>query len=293
MAGVEPTESPLLSSPSLQALSISDNEALRPPKQDAFDYSAAQSPAPSFAESFSTALTSPSQVVLDNPPSTSLLPPPSSLKKSISVDSFVQYGRDHIPTVTRPNRGHTSSALEAPKGLLFDSTHKIDRERRITISRSRGASVSSAGDDRVVSVVGESDVERSDILNTPIDAYNRISLKGQDKGKSFVSGGELPLPARTPTLSTTSSMSSIMTASTSSSTQEGVPRMQSASSLHSIARRSMPASSAAGRSRSGSLGMYPTSNSSSRRMMINTSLSGTSVRIFLPDIELVLDKFSA
>ncbi|KAF9044714.1 ras GEF [Hymenopellis radicata] len=277
MAGAEPTQSPLLSSPSLQAHSISDSEALRPPKQDGFDSSVGTSPAPSFAESFSTALTSPSHMALDNPPSTSLLPPPSSLKKSISVDSFVQYGRDHIPIATRPNRGHTSSALEAPKGLLFDPTHKIDRERRITIGRSRGASVSSAGDDRAVSVVGESDVERSDILNTPIDAYNRISLKGQDKGKSFVSGGELPLPSRTPTLSTTSSMSSIMTASTSSSTQEGVPRMQSASSLHSMARRSLPASSAAGRSRSGSLGMYPTSNSSSRRMMINTSLSGTSI----------------
>lgn len=246
MSAPEQHPRPGLSPPSLQALTIPGNGAEKgkgPPKADGPDV--VKSPVPSFAsrDSFATALTSPSQVTLDNPDSPtastsqSIFHQPASLRKSLSVDSFVQYGRDHLPTTTRPNRGHTSSALEPPKGLLFDPTQKLDRDRRSAVGRSRGASVSSVTDDRAASVVGESDVERSDILNSPIDGYNRIFAKGQEKGKPLVSGGELPLPSRTPALSTTSSMSSILTASTSSSTQEGVPRMQSTSPLQSMARK--------------------------------------------------------
>ncbi|KAK0208341.1 ras guanine nucleotide exchange factor domain-containing protein [Desarmillaria ectypa] len=274
-------EQGLTSPTSLPALQIPDRPSLscattsHPDNSD--HVTAGQSPAPSqrSRDSFSTALNSPSQIPVDfvelqpAPAAAvaSLLPLPPSLRKSISVDSFVHYGRDHTAITTRPNRGHTGSSLDPPKG--FDVTKKLDRDRRL-LGRNRGASISTVGDDHD-SVVGESDIERSDALNSPIDGFKHVSLKGQDKGKTFVSGGELPLPSRTPTLSTTSSMSSIMTTSPSSSTQESVPRMQSASSLQSMPRRGIPLASPAGRTRSGSLGGY--TPSSNRRMVINTTMS--------------------
>lgn len=275
-------EQGLLSPISLPALQIPDGPSLSystPSHPDDSEHVAAgHSPAPSqrSRDSFSTALNSPSQIPVDfvepqpaaAADTASLLPLPPSLRKSISVDSFVHYGRDHTAITTRPNRGHTGSSLDPPKGFPFDVTRKLDRDRRL-LGRNRGASISTVGDDPE-SVVGESDIERSDVLNSPTDGFKHVSLKGQDKGKTFVSGGELPLPSRTPTLSTTSSMSSIMTTSPSSSTQEGVPRMQSASSLQSMPRRGIPVASPAGRTRSGSLGVY--TPSSNRRMVINTTM---------------------
>ena len=275
-------QGPLLSSPYSLAVNVprtvKDNALLSP----TLLYSAGDlSPAPSFAskDSFSTALSSPSQVTLaqEESPSASgstLMPmSPSNLRKSISVDSFVNYGRDPLPATTRQHRSQTNAALESPKNLRFDSSQKMDRDTCLG-GRLRGASVSSVIEERT-SVAEDSDIERSEVLNSSIDDYKRTSFKGQDKIKSFVGGGELPLPSRTPALSTTSSMSSILSSSTSSSTQEGVPRMQSHSSLQSLAKKSTPAATASGRSRSGSLGMPP----SSRRMMINTSVSSAAVCI--------------
>ncbi|KAG7450495.1 ras GEF [Guyanagaster necrorhizus] len=272
-------EQGLFSPTSLPALMIPDGPSSSCTTSSHSDNSdhvaAAQSPAPSqrSRDSFSTALNSPSQIPVDfvepQPAAASLLPLPPSLRKSISVDSFVHYGRDHSSITTRPNCGHTGSSLDPPKGFVFDVTKKLDRDRRL-LGRNRGTSISTVGDDHE-SVVGESDIERSDVLNSPTDGYKLGSLKGHDKGKTFVSGGELPLPSRTPTLSTTSSMSSIMTTSPSSSTQEGVHRMQSASSLQSVPRRGIPVASPVGRTRSGSLGVY--TPSSNRRMVINTTMS--------------------
>lgn len=271
-------EQGLLSPVSLPALQIPDGPSLSystsSHADDSEHVAAGQSPAPSqrSRDSFSTALNSPSQIPVDfvepQPAATtaataSLLPLPPSLRKSISVDSFVHYGRDHTAITTRPNRGHTGSSLDPPKGFPFDVTKKLDRDRRL-LGRNRGASISTVGDDP------EFDIERSDAFNSPTDGFKRVPLKGQDKGKTFVTGGDLPLPSRTPTLSTTSSMSSIMTTSPSSSTQEGVPRMQSASSLQSMPRRGIPVASSAGRTRSGSLGVY--TPSSNRRMVINTAM---------------------
>lgn len=228
-----------------------------------------RSPAGSFVsrESYSTAISSSPE--LENIPTAKPTPTPSlspqSLRKSISVDSFVHYGRDSLSTVvTRPNRGHTGSALEAPSGLVGLQGLRRDLNHVNQSGRSRGDSIGSVKS----SQAGDSDAEPSDAYNIPTDRYRHDSLKA-DQPRSFVSGGELPLPSRTPTLSTTSSMSSIMSTTTSSSTQEAEPGLRSASSLHAAPRPSV----AQGRTRSGSLGVY---TQNTRRIHINTQLSTVS-----------------
>ncbi|KAJ3928633.1 MAG: ras guanine nucleotide exchange factor domain-containing protein [Lentinula lateritia] len=227
------------------------------------------SPAGSFVskESYSTAISSPTHVDLEIHPITKSTPDtnssslilPQNLRKSISVDSFVHYGRETLsPVVTRPNRGHTGSALEPPTGLvgLRREFNHVNQP-----GRSRGDSISSVKS----SLAEDSDADRSDTYNSSTERY-RQTLKPQDHVRSFVPGGELPLPSRTPTLSTTSSMSSIMSSTTSSSTQEATPSLRSASSLQSPAR---PIASA-GRTRSGSLGVY---SQNTRRIQINTQIA--------------------
>ncbi|KAJ7181680.1 ras guanine nucleotide exchange factor domain-containing protein [Mycena crocata] len=174
-----------------------------------------------------------------------------SVRKSVSVDSFAPHVRD---AAARPNRGHTASALEAPRNLIFDRSSK---ERvQMYSGRKRGASVSSSLRDEY-DPSGDSDVERSDSFP---ERYN-----GMDSVKP-IRGGELPLPPRTTTLSATSSMSSIMSSvSTSSSTEDGIHHQQPI-------RASIPAASPrTGRTRSGSLGVY--ASHPAKRMLINTHVS--------------------
>lgn len=167
----------------------------------------------------------------------------------------MHYGRDSLSTVvTRPNRGHTGSALEPPCGLvgLRRDLNQVNQS-----GRSRGDSISSVKS----SQAEDSDAERSDAYSSPTDRYTH-ALKAENQPG-------LPLPSRTPTLSTTSSMSSIMSSTTSSSTQEAEPCLRSASSLHAVPRPLL----ATGRTRSGSLGVY---TQNTRRIHINTQLSSVS-----------------
>ncbi|KAF9069038.1 ras guanine nucleotide exchange factor domain-containing protein [Rhodocollybia butyracea] len=212
------------------------------------------SPTASFVskESYATAVSSPSSDLEETiKPTSPTLVSPQSLRKSISVDSFVHYGRDALsPVVTRPNRGHTGSALEPPTGLVG---LRRDLNHVNQLGRSRGDSVSSVKS----SLAGDSD---PDAFSNTTDRFKNSPLKAQDPARSFA-GGELPLPSRTPALSTTSSMSSIMS---NSSTQEAAPPLRSASSLPARPLVS------AGRTRSGSLGVY---SQNTRRMQINTQVN--------------------
>lgn len=260
--------------------SLCPDPQVMPVNQDSRDPPAPlRSPAPSFTskDSFLTAVSTPSS--LDHEASVPLSPLPTShtssqtgLRKSVSVDSFVHYAREASSTVsTRPNRGNTSSALEPPRGLISGYRRGMDVPLTVN-TRERGESVSSMKDGYQSSVAGDSDVDRSDILSGSVDRYGHSSLKSQDPTKSFIRGGELPLPSRTPTLSTTSSMSSILSSSTTSITQEG----QSTSSLQGLPRQT-PADS--GRARSGSLGVY--APSSGRRIQINTHVNLVCVNVLL------------
>ncbi|KAF8078601.1 ras guanine nucleotide exchange factor domain-containing protein [Lyophyllum atratum] len=224
------------------------------------------SPTPSFAESFATAYTS--QADSENLASPSSLAPVQSLRKSLSVDSFVKFGRNVHPD-SRSTRLNTGSTLDTPKDLVFGASPALTTERdQFLFGRQRGSSISSVrdGDESVA----DSDVERSDPLNSPVERYRHASLK--DQSRPYIRGGELPLPSRTPTLSSTSSMSSMISTATSSSTIEDVPRQQSLSSLQSYPGRSTP-TAAPGRIRSGSLGTY---TNPGRHMLIDTQLSSGS-----------------
>ncbi|KAF9270242.1 ras GEF [Marasmius fiardii PR-910] len=248
-----------------------------PDSQITRDSTTPRSPASSFAskESFLTAVSTPPASYIDPPnssstnPTSHLSPQASSLRKSVSVDSFVHYPRElHSAVVTRPFRGNTGSALEPPRGLVSGSRRGL-YSQLTKGNRGRGESLSSVGGGYQSSVAGDSDVERSDILMGSTDSYKHASFKSQDPTGSFIRGGELPLPSRTPALSTTSSTSSILTSSTSSSTQEGRPSIQSSPSLQSLSRPNVVVS---GRTRSGSLGIYGPS-SGGRRVQINTHIN--------------------
>jgi hypothetical protein len=212
------------------------------------------SPTPSFAESFSTAHTR-----LDsNQSSTPLLSPHAplqNLRKSLSVDSFVQYNHDNYPTTSpRPTRASLSSTLGPGTSRAFTASTDRNRDRQFRRPLDEDFSV-------------DSDVERSDPLNGPLDRYRHTSLKDP---RPLVRGGELPLPSRTPALSTTSSVSSIASTLTSSSTLEDRPRQQSHSLQFFPGRAGTSLSPSSGRIRSGSLGIYP---NTAKRVLINTQVS--------------------
>lgn len=216
------------------------------------------SPTLSFAESFSTAHTSHTQFDSSQSPTQPVSPlnaPLQSLRKSLSVDSFAQYNR---PTLApRPSRGNSTSG----SSRVFTTSTDLKREREFRRPVDEESSV-------------DSDVERSDPLNSPIDRYRHTSLKDQPRPQ--IRGGELPLPSRTPALTSTPSVSSIASTSTNSSTLEDWPRQQSQSLQFFPGRGETSLPPLSGRMRSGSLGMYP---SAGKRMLINTQVSAVRLEV--------------
>jgi hypothetical protein len=199
--------------------------------------------------------------------------PRQGLRKSLSVDSFVQFGRDSVSKAgTRSNRVNTESGLDPPRGLVFQNLGlQRDREHGV-VRRSRGTSLSTTDDESYDhSLVEDLDIDRSGLLTHPDEGGRHYSLKGQEQSKSFIRGGELPLPSRTPTISSTSSISS--TNGTCSVTREDAPRLQYASSMQSISLR--PMVSDQGRTRSGSLGMHM--GNVGRHIHINTQMSAVCI----------------
>ncbi|TFK77078.1 ras GEF [Pluteus cervinus] len=199
------------------------------------------------------------------------LAPPQTLRKSISVDSFVKYGTEsHSPPPSRPPVNMTR-----PPASSVSFVQRKDRDQNYLVSRHRGESLSNIKPVHESHYHVDSDVERSDILGFSGERHRHPSLRGMDYAKPAIKGGELPLPARAPILSPASSMGSIMTASTSSTTLEDIPPSVPPPSMPGIPRRgttsSLPATTTS-RSRSGSLGVYGSS-------MVGTPACGKSVAI--------------
>lgn len=218
------------------------------------DYS--KSPTSSYS-SFSTAVTSPSQGDPESPSSptssSSRFPPPQSLRKSISVDSFVHYSKEsHNPVTTRPNRGNT--VVDPPRSRVYEVSPTLRKEREMMHQQNKDA---------------PADADRPGSLSS--ESADGTRRKGLEQSRSFVPAGELPLPTRTPTLSTASSASHVSTSS--SSTQDtGPTTLTSTSSLPQVDQRT--ASFSNGRARSGSLGVY--TSPPGRRIIINTQLEEVS-----------------
>ncbi|KAK2461898.1 hypothetical protein APHAL10511_006361 [Amanita phalloides] len=171
----------------------------------------------------------------------SLVPAPN-LRKSVSVDSLAQYNRESpVSSGPRPNRGDTGSALEPPRNIVngHSSSEKKEWEEQLQTIRTQGEN------------------NRSDALGSPVERYRHTSLKPQDLAKPVLRGGELPLPSRTPTLSTASSLSSVVSdITTNSSTLQDAPRSLSSTSLQLPRRGTLPPIAVPGRARSGSLEAY-------------------------------------
>ncbi|KAH8102648.1 ras GEF [Cristinia sonorae] len=162
------------------------------------------------AESYMTAnssfsVSSNSGTTPDASSSTQLLVPPTNLRKSISVDSFIKFR--HLSSSTRPNRGNTTASVMPPQaaprqaspstGLRREHSHPTvpaqgsswrDGERLSMHSPSaRGASAST--DDR--DYFDESDMERSEDLRRDV-------VKRKSMARHTVRDGELTLPSRLP-----------------------------------------------------------------------------------------------
>jgi len=186
-----------------------------------------------------------------------------SLKKSLSVDSFVHFGRDPHSTAGSSLNGTSTHSLINPSA----SHSRREQESRYE-GRGRGSSFSSSRDHVLHGV--DSDLERIRLLSGSVDSHHRTSSNAQDQSKPPVRAGELGLPSRTPVLSATSSMSSIMSIPITPTNFGDIPRQQSLTSLQSFPGRlsSLPTDNN-GRVRSGSLGLI---GSSSRRILINTNV---------------------
>ncbi|KAL1670370.1 ras guanine nucleotide exchange factor domain-containing protein [Schizophyllum commune] len=191
------------------------------------------------------------QSTFDGAPVASSSSSTAGLRKSVSVDSFV--GR------TSP----TSRRSPRPDYDLVHHLPPVDDRQPLSAGRIRGQSISST---RNLQLANDSDVEFSDsVPPSAAERYRSTSLKGHGRP---VRPGDLPLPSRTPTLSTASSITT--NSSLSSSTQgeapsrekfarePGAPRLQSSTSLQSIPQKIAPPISLSGRTRSGSVGVPPT-----------------------------------
>lgn len=133
-----------------------------------------------------------------------LLAPPTNLRKSISVDSFIKY-RHLSGSSTRPNRGNTTASVlhpppqvaqpvprePSPAGLRREQPHPTVAAapwKESLQSRARGTSTSTLGDE---AYLDDSDVERSEDLRR--DVAKRMSM-----ARHTVREGELTLPSRIP-----------------------------------------------------------------------------------------------
>lgn len=219
----------------------------------------------SHSESFTTALSStPAPAESPSRPSSPVhhlsLALPQTLRKSISVDSFV---RRNMPKIgTRPKRTNTDLALQVP---VFQPSGTRDYEHRALqqATRNRGVSFSTQGD--YEPSIGED----SDLEPWP-SSRRRASLKGKDQQHLSIRPGELKLPPRMLTLSSASSISSLSTAP--SSPREDYRRVHATTSMQSIpGRMTSPfLGSISGRARSGSLGVKVDSRGNS--IFINTQI---------------------
>lgn len=207
------------------------------------------SPASSSAKSFTTACTSTegqNHVNTLHPPSS--LPPPQSLRKSISVDSFAKFSRE----CSRPGRSYTVSDQNASQSLVYAlSPESSSRPGKHGPSvRHRGESMGTVYIDQDSPL--ESDTDRYDPLITSKERFRHLSLKNLEMQKPLVRGGELPLPSRAQqntslsplNINNMTNLSTIRPSLASHPSFDSSKRVNSYNSLNSS------------RSRSGSLGIY-------------------------------------
>ncbi|KAG1783933.1 ras guanine nucleotide exchange factor domain-containing protein [Suillus placidus] len=186
--------------------------------------------------------------------STSTDPSSQSLRKSVSVDSFVGHDREtsQRKSSLRANKGNTYSTFEA------SGTHKQDGSLHSepTLSqpsiRSRGASVSAMSQSRDSCIEHEREAELFQRLKRPSEG-RRGSVKGKDHLRTAPRPGDLNLPPRMPV-----------------QVIDDTRRLHSTTSLTSLSVCNPAlANLTSGRARSDSLGLQ-TTTASGRNLLIDT-----------------------
>ncbi|KAH9486912.1 Ras guanine nucleotide exchange factor P [Psilocybe cubensis] len=255
----EPIDIPVLPPLETSPFNTNNDNLLVPADKDSASF---QSPSLSFAESFSTALSSPgdaSEEATKLPLSS--LSPLQNLRKSISVDSFVQYGREG-------SRNYSNQSPKHLKNSLYDTEMGTDSNTHPEVepwsSRRENLSSSSTPVDHDSPSPLDFDVDRSDSITdaNSSERFRRISLKTQEPTIPFIRGGHLPLPSRA--RNNSASMASTVTAIRERGVVSSMSSLQSPS-LNSSTYEFFPA----GRTRSGSLGYNPPQSS---KRVVNTVL---------------------
>ena len=220
-----------------------------------------QSPTPSFAESFSTAFTSPDDEVEEATRlGLSSFAPLQSLRKSVSVDSFTPYNRDGF----EGSRSQLNSSPEPSHSNVHNTLPATQRRSDAQVwPGPQYESLNVLHRDHESSSPSGSDVDRYDPTSLPaIEPLRHTSLKSQDPSKPPVRPGDLSLPSRTQSSSAVASSSGH-----SPREREHLPSISSLSLQASFRRGSAFATPTVGRVRSGSLGYNPPN--SSKRTITN------------------------
>lgn len=204
------------------------------------------------------------------PPSTHL-PPQQNLRKSVSVDSFINFERDNSSTSSssRPPR-----AIHAPAGssgtrrteLSVDSARRYDAESTPFYVRTRGVSMSARSDGHDSPVEQNFESESWQPLKKVGDKSRRGSVKGKEQARQSRRPGDLKLPARNQLPAVP--VNNMPCQHPQPVLRDDTRRLHSTTSLQSFPRHSSLTDVISGRVRSGSLGLQ--ANSGGRSLLGDT-----------------------
>jgi hypothetical protein len=186
--------------------------------------------------------------------STSTDPSSQSLRKSVSVDSFVSYDRETSQSTSgsRANRGNAHSTFEASRTHKQDGLSRSEPTLSQPSIRNRGASVSTMSQSRNSGIEHERGGELFQQLKRP-SGGRRGSVKGKDNLRTAPRPGDLNLPPRIPV-----------------QVIDDTRRLHSSTSLISLpVCNPALANLTSGRARSDSLGLQ-TTTASGRNLSIDT-----------------------
>lgn len=195
-------------------------------------------------------------------------PPQQSIRKSVSVDSFITFERDNsaTPAGSRPRPiAHTTVDSSDPRKILHARRH--DAETAPLYVRTRGMSMTTWSDGHNSAVEQNFDSDSWQPLKKVSEKTRRGSLKGKEQARQpSRRPGDLKLPARNqfPPVTTRNLPDQLP----QFILRDDMRRLHSTTSLQSFPRHSPLADAISGRVRSGSLGLQV--NSTGRGFLADT-----------------------
>lgn len=199
-------------------------------------------------------------------------PPQQTLRKSVSVDSFIGYERENSSTssTSRPPRAtaHTPADSSGTRRTEFsvDSARRHPAETIPLYVRTRGVSTSTRSDGHDSPVEQNFESESWQPLKKVGDKSRRGSVKGKEQARQSRRPGDLKLPARNQLPPVSANILSNQL--TQPALSDDPRRLHSTTSLQSFPRHSSLTDVISGRVRSGSLGLHV--NSGGRGFLADT-----------------------